>query len=137
MSTIYIITSGEYSDYGIRAVFTDKALADAYINMYGNTGYYNDMSIEEWEADRFAEEMRQGHAIYRVQIWKSGDLYNCERDASLPDAQTTIGIVRWANNQELLTTIVIAKDEQHAIKVANERRTRLIAENEWKVGLAK
>lgn len=26
--TIYVVTSGEYSDYGIDAVFTDKSLAE-------------------------------------------------------------------------------------------------------------
>lgn len=42
---IYIVTSGEYSDYHIEAVFTDEEQAQ----LYCATHY--DCDIEEWEAD--------------------------------------------------------------------------------------
>jgi len=33
--TIYIVTTGQYSDYDIQAVFSTEALADAYVRKEG------------------------------------------------------------------------------------------------------
>jgi len=43
--TIYIVTDGEYSDYHIEAVFTDKKQAEIYAALH----HCNE--IEEWDAD--------------------------------------------------------------------------------------
>ena len=48
--TIYVVTSGCYSDYCIEAVYTDKDLAYAYANI--NT----DRSVEEYETDTIRVE---------------------------------------------------------------------------------
>ena len=53
MSTVYVVTSGEYSDYGIDGVFSTKELAAKYIReyneCYNNSGRFND--VEEWVLD--------------------------------------------------------------------------------------
>lgn len=48
----YIITSGEYSDYGIECVFSDKAAAEKFCAIH-NTGnkYGYPYEIEEYEMD--------------------------------------------------------------------------------------
>lgn len=51
---IYIVTSGEYSDYSIDSVFTDKAKAEACVELRNRASNYSVYDIEEWEAD---EEM--------------------------------------------------------------------------------
>ena len=43
--TIYVVTSGEYSDYGIEAVFTKPELANAYANLDSTR------QVEVYEAD--------------------------------------------------------------------------------------
>lgn len=55
MAKVYIVTSGEYSDYGIDACFSTKKQAEQFIKnsttidkFYSYTGY----RIEEWELDR-------------------------------------------------------------------------------------
>ncbi len=48
--TIYVVTQGEYSDYGIHAVFTDKQQAMLYAACH-NDDYYEPCMIEEYEAD--------------------------------------------------------------------------------------
>ncbi len=42
---IYIVTDGEYSDYGIEAVFTDKKQAEMFAALH-HCKY-----VEEWESD--------------------------------------------------------------------------------------
>lgn len=48
--TIYIVTQGEYSDYGIQAVFTTMEQAMQYAAWH-NDDYYEPCIIEEYEAD--------------------------------------------------------------------------------------
>lgn len=47
--TIYVVTSGEYSDYRIEAVFTDKCKAEKYVDE--DAGYSCGRRIEEFEAN--------------------------------------------------------------------------------------
>jgi len=46
---VYIVTSGEYSDYGINRVFTDKERAELYCAMH--EGGCDPYFVEEWETD--------------------------------------------------------------------------------------
>ena len=46
---IYIVTQGEYSDYGICAVFTDEEQAKLYCAVHHSD--YEPPQIEEWESD--------------------------------------------------------------------------------------
>lgn len=51
MQKIYIITSGDYSEYGIEAVFTDKHEAEKYCAFYNDEVSY-EKRIEEYIADK-------------------------------------------------------------------------------------
>lgn len=46
---VYIVTSGEYSDYGIEKVFTDKEQAELYCALHESD--YESPIVEEWDAD--------------------------------------------------------------------------------------
>lgn len=46
---VYIVTSGEYSDYGIDRVFTDKERAELYCAIHECD--YESPQVEEWDAD--------------------------------------------------------------------------------------
>lgn len=46
---IYIVTSGEYSDYGIRAVFTDQRKAELYCALHESK--FDHHMVEEWETE--------------------------------------------------------------------------------------
>lgn len=48
MATIYIVTSGSYSDYGIDAVFSSEENAQTFIDQ---NSPFLDMGIEEYELD--------------------------------------------------------------------------------------
>ena len=47
---VYIVTSGEYSDYGIEAVFSTREMAEKYIATNNTTDYPYDY-IEEYDID--------------------------------------------------------------------------------------
>src|SRR5579872_4521142 len=45
MNKVYLVTHGDYSDYGVCAVFSTRELADKYVNGH------NEYNIEEWGLD--------------------------------------------------------------------------------------
>ena len=64
---IYIATSGEYSDYGIEEVFTDKKQAELYCATHG-------CYLEVYEADRTKIETEQKPKF----IWECGENWRGE-----------------------------------------------------------
>jgi hypothetical protein len=58
--TVYLVTSGEYSDYHIDAVFSTRELAETYIEASKGMPYADYPQIEEWavnaEAGKVARE---------------------------------------------------------------------------------
>ena len=47
--TVYVVTSGIYSDYHIDAIFTDKVKAELYCAVHENS--LDQPEIEEWDTD--------------------------------------------------------------------------------------
>lgn len=64
---IYVITSGEYSDYHIVAIYTTRELAEEFIQSNGN-GY----TIEEYDIDEpISKEKKLWFIVFNI---KSGEL---------------------------------------------------------------
>lgn len=52
---VYVVTSGEYSDYGINAIFSTAEKAQEYISMKEFTNNYESYRINVWEVDEYHE----------------------------------------------------------------------------------
>lgn len=154
MTIVYAVSSGSYSDYGINAVFSTEEKAQEYIDSMSNTGYYHrsDYGIEEWGLDPTCIKPREGYSWYSVQLYiKTGDVFRVgllshqagwsnEPQDKFIEKFTVDQITRHHSNDEAghimvngkqqLASIygcnVEARDEKHAIKIANERRTGYI-----------
>lgn len=133
---IYIVTSGSYSDYKIHSVFTDKAIAEAYINAF--TFAYDDASIEEFEENLFAEQLKNRYIAFKINMDIDGNVLKIEKcnDYVLTNENKPYHIsgtvyVDYLKRIDVLNLdmSVLAKDEQHAIKIVNEKRGQLIAAN--------
>lgn len=61
MEKVFIVTSGEYSDYDIKAVFSTREKAEAYINAKG-TDYY--WEVEEWDVDAESTEGKSTKKVF-------------------------------------------------------------------------
>lgn len=78
---VYVVTSGEYSDYGIKAVFDDIDKAQQYIDLhkkYGNGISEINDDIEEYILNSSVPSVRP---IYYVEIDSKG---NVERQYTQP-----------------------------------------------------
>jgi len=135
---VYIVTDGYYSDYSIRGVFTTKENAEKFIQAHAFDGPL----IEEYEADNLNEEIQNGNMLFDVRIDKDGN--NAKAEKASPDyggnykdyiEGAYVDENKWlgkdCSHNARIRNSVWAKDETHAIKIANERRIRVLAENRW------
>lgn len=133
MDRVFVVTSGEYSDYGIEAIYTDRALAEAYIK--GRKEEYSPPEIEEWRLDVGAEFLNMGYHSYRVRMDRDGNSPEFGRGVVLNCPETNDSISLDTDNyfwpQEALFH-VWAKSPEHAVKIANEHRVQMIANGEWR-----
>jgi hypothetical protein len=133
---IYVVTSGEYSSYGIEAIFSALATAEAYaakLNSEGHQSYwnkiYNNANVEEHELDPDeGANPKPLQTIYGASIYlNSGDLAKVPNDGKclrtldfrVPPAEFRGAVVNAYSN----------KSSEHALKVAAEARQAFLREN--------
>lgn len=118
MKTIYIVTSGCYSDYSIDAVFSTKEKAEAYIvSLNEPKDKYGPSQIEEYELDEDGDYLVSGGKYWDVEMDKEGNVV----DVKLGRHSAKDG---WWNcySQIFYVGSIAARDAEHAVKIANEKR---------------
>lgn len=126
MTILYVVTAGEYSSYGIRAIFDSEEKAKEYVAELG-TG-----DIELYGLNKEASGQR-----YSIEMDLNGNVVSCKA-VSLKDGDTIHGYIHrplgfkklrqpWEREHPCFICSVLAKDEKHAIKIANEMRIEAIA----------
>lgn len=135
---VYIITSGEYSDYSIRAVTLNKERAELLKKMYMAKGY-SIVDIEEYQEDDTGndfsskEEMTEPVKYYHVCISKTGRQSNYVDTKYRFEHEPSRGVfgTRWDKDDKIDTDIyhveVEAKDEEHAKKIAQDMYAQALA----------
>lgn len=129
MKKVYIVTDGAYSDYGICGVFDDEALAEQFQELFAPRG-----QVEAWDLNPYEREIRADYRLYQVVIHRDGTVWSVGRhdeDARYFVSRDEIEPCLWLKLPEgHLHTHVLAADEAHAVKVANERRVAYLAAEE-------
>ena len=72
---VYVVTSGDYSEYGIVAIFSTREKAEACVAPHIREGVIGeDWNVEEWELDAPAEptafHYRASVTLYENEGWK-------------------------------------------------------------------
>ena len=130
MKTIYVVTSGSYSDYGIDAIFDTKELAQAFIDSFRHDGFSDFNDIEKWELNPNEAELKAHRKAFRLTMNKEGNIQSVENSNSSYGHKEGLTISFTANS-EWLNVYCYADDERHAVKIANEKRTQILALNRW------
>lgn len=141
MNTVYLVTKGSYSDYSVYGVFTDKALAKEYaaqISDRYDTGSVSERKIMT-QSDLTVPHGFRGYDILMDRDGNSESIDSAQvvemenATDGYPDVDTVekngtyVHVYTGKYNFYVLTD----KGEQGAVKIANERRIRMIAENKW------
>ena len=121
-NTVYVITDGEYSDYHIVAIFSNKDAAEALIAKIGEGG------IEEWDLDEFTPDFLKNHDRWFIRMKKDGTAIEAKKENN--SYGITTREIGFDVNNDIYCSIW-AKSKEHAIKIAGEKRAQIIAENKW------
>lgn len=124
MKKIYVVTAGEYSDYRIQAVFSEKEIAEKYVKLFKKD---SDFRVEEHDLNPDKEGISNGYNPFYVIMTREGECVSVNKDLSCYFDHGSIN-VGWDGNLEVS---LFAKDKKHAIKIANEKRLQVIAGNHW------
>lgn len=133
MSKIYIVTSGSYSDYRVRAVCSTREKAEHTATLIGER---NDGAVEEFTLDDIPD-VPPGRLLWMVWMDVDGNSEVYQGDALSADPVNkwcpphTWGGMSGYQFSERASFQIWARDETHALKIANERRLQAIAEGRW------
>ena len=147
MKTIWVIEKGSDSDYWVVGVFSTKENAQVVCDRINKDESYERATIDEWPMNPGVEAINQGHEVYLVWMLRDRTVEKVQCKSEGCDFQWAL---QWALNdkltvwrrseapahqgknvQDCLYGRVFAKDEQHTIKIVNERRTQMIAQGQW------
>jgi hypothetical protein len=120
------VTSGDYSAYHIDGVFNNPTLANQFIAMFPN----NKMAIEEWILNPFKKEIRKGYQLFFVLMSITGETKEIFKTDNTYGINSNTGNIGFDMENNMFY-YCMAKDKKHAIKITNEQRTMLIANNKW------
>ena len=112
---IYIVTSGEYSDYHICAVFSNKEKAEEYVQYHGT-----EHSVEEYCID---EEIKSDVKLWRIIFYiKNGEVIEaCPTEYRAEEKCDTCKVCETLRSELIIYFYVTSETSNKAIKIASER----------------
>lgn len=116
---VYVIVKGEYSDYHICAVALERNIAEKLRDVYSDDD--DEAIIEEYIPASGPESIR---VMYTVEI-KNGEIsVNTDEKGHIENLMDIYNDGTW------VILWVYAKDKEHAIKIAQDRRAIHLAKKE-------
>lgn len=142
MKKVYVVTSGSYSDYSIEAIFSTREKAGEFMKTFPDSEYNG---IEDYGIDIDAvDKVRHGYALYKITMLKNGEIYDRRYQQGISIIENSLSNAMQGGNSHLLNysddnrniivlfvSVCWAKNEKHAVKIANEKRVQMIESGEF------
>ena len=139
MQKIYVVTGGEYSDYGIYEIFSNEEVAKKYVEVHNHQ--YFSLRIEEWNMDEvtvkdLAEQEANTLFCYEFTFSEDGDLIGQDRFVMEDYMQTIVEDELWlvgaTSGISNLRIKVCNKNKtrDQCLKIAQDMRAKYLAEKE-------
>lgn len=138
MKQIFIVTSGEYSDYSIIACFSTEKKAKDFMKYFSGLSKWNSPRVEVYGLDlSVIEQAEKGYTVYRIVMLRDGSIESIKDEG--PDylyrgSHYYVWFRQAHRHNSPPDAIVVdacAKTREQAIKIANDFRAQSIAQNEW------
>jgi hypothetical protein len=138
---VWVVECGEYSDYRVVGVFTSEKNARMIASAV-NAGESNEAKVAKWKLDPAVAELRKDYHQFVITMRPDGTVENLIKQES-PSFYDIIGkLWVWERTQasaykgqdvtDAVHGTVWARNEKHAIKIANEKRLQYLASGELK-----
>lgn len=138
MTSVWLIESGEYSDYSVDGVFSSSENARAFIEASGGverTNHYEEKrnyTVREVPLDPCVRLVKKGYRAYFVRMDKNGNAFEIREPIGVPEENDEGGYcTERTDTRGHIFANVWAKDHAHAAKIMNERRVQMIASGTW------
>lgn len=123
--SVFLVTTGEYSDYRVTGVFSTRENAATFMEASGGKANFND--VEEYDLDAAVSLIQSGLRSFLVYMLRdSGDkaTVSAVRASEIGTDRDTGWVYERLSNWSgpVFRVGVWARDEQHAVKIANEKR---------------
>lgn len=119
----FAITQGEYSDYKVLAVFTEREMAEAELPKYGTPLYQAE--IEEFPLNPVAPTPPAGMTCFYCSEDPGGNAYAMSAASyEMIGEGSLVGSVPFFNGKVRYSVHVWARNRDHAIKIAAEKFAR-------------
>ena len=129
MTEIYLVVSGQYSDFGPEAAFSNRSLAQAYVDKRDEVEGLNNRDIDIYTLDTPPENW------VSTTVWmsKTGEVTQTPHADMFGRCEGFDFWGRLEHNDPLDTLVwnVRTDNKEHAIKVVNEKRVQIIAADLW------
>ena len=125
MAKVYMVTDGSYSDYMVLGIYSTKAKAEK-----AKVLFNADNEIDTIDLDVVPKTSR-GMLKWVVEMDRNGNVKGVSRETCEYHSSRASVRITFGEYVTYLRAAIWAKDEEHAVKVANEWRTRIVANNLW------
>ena len=123
--SIYIVTAGTYSDYYIIGVFSEEDTAGKFAALN------DDAQVEIYEIDAMATMAERGLRYFSITMGSKGSVHNIYQGCFGHEGFGNHEKFTTRDGERLLLKEVWATNCEHAVKIVNERRVQLLAQNRW------
>lgn len=132
---VYLLIAVEYSDRHIIGIFSSKEKSKDYSKVFPRWNF----EIVEYTIDELYQKIikaiKNKYKLFTVYMHRDGTIDDVEQEDFFYNSCTELTLVYSYVKQEmmlLLKVVCLAKNEKHAVRIANEKRVQLIANGEWK-----
>ena len=141
MKSVWVIEQGSYSDYRVVGVYSSKRNAQLVCDAINTGGHDDEATVAKWPVDQSVLEVSRGYKRFIVTMLRDGTVEDIRGPEAISSYDMSSTLRIWRRTQapaykgkgipDALNGSVLAKDEKHAIKIANEQRTQMIALGKW------
>lgn len=127
--TVYLVTSGCYSDYRVDAAFSSRKIAQNYIDKRLEKDHsYRDSGIEEYEIDALAKS--EHFDVWYVRMWLDDGsvIWKNQQSVFEPKYRSRLDNRGGTYSDRPIIDATSSVSEEHAIKIAAEERQRYLRE---------
>lgn len=124
---IYVVTAGNYSDYTILGVSTNKDIAEAFAKISG----YDEPRVEEYDDIQdmsIIEKAKRMVPRWAIMFEVNGELHYLTEDDPVSYSEPMDPEIKPYGMSDLLVAHVSAEDKDHAIKIARDLRVKYLSE---------
>lgn len=126
----YVVFQGCYSDRDAVGVFDDEDIAQKFADQIG------DSDVMCFTLNEHVPHTERGLKLFGLYMRRNGDSRYCRQTS--PGGDPWLHITKDRDTGKLdFYCEAWARDKEHAIKIVNERRAYLIANNLWYEGVEK